>query len=93
MYDPAEQDDLMKLFIDLLWAVTKDGASKRRAGAKVSWKVDPAHLAGIFSHMDEYFHGRLVDKDSGQHPGVHLAWRWLAIALQDMHRGEPGWAA
>lgn len=90
-YDAREQDELMKLFTDLLWTVTKDGANKRRVGAKVSWKIDPGHVPGLFSHLNEYFHSRLVDKDSGQHPLVHAAWRCLALALQDKHRGEPGW--
>ena len=90
-YDAREQDELMAMFTELLRGPTQDGGRKRAAAAKVSWKLDPGHLPAVFSHLDEYFHGRLVDKDSGQHPLVHCAWRCLALALQDTHRGERGW--
>ena len=90
-YDPTEQDEIIEMFTDLLRLPTQDGGKKRRAKVKVNWKVDPGHLPGLFSHLDEYFHGRLVDKDSKTHPMVHAAWRCLALALQDIHRGEAGW--
>ena len=88
VYDPTEQDEIINTFSQMLWSATKDGGRKRSAGTKPSWKVDPMHLPAIFSHLNEYMHGNLVDKDSGAHPLVHLAWRALAIAWQDTHARE-----
>ena len=83
VYDPSEQKDIINTFADMLWNATKDGGVKRAAGEKPSWKVDPSHEAAIFSHLSKWKHGELVDKDSGAHPLVHLAWRALAIAWQE----------
>lgn len=86
IYDPAEQTEILAIFSDMLKAATGDGGKKRAAGLKPSWKVDPSHLPAIFSHLNKYMHGELIDEDSGAHPLVHLAWRALAIAYQDMER-------
>lgn len=67
----------------MLSSATKDGGKKRASGAKVSWKIDPEHEAAIFSHLSAWKHGVKVDKDSGAHPLVHLAWRALAVAYQE----------
>lgn len=90
-YDPGEQDEIIDEFAQMLRAVTADGGRKRAAGVKPSWKVDPSHEAAIFSHLNRWKHGERVDPDSGAHPLVHLAFRALAIAAQETHRGEPGW--
>jgi hypothetical protein len=82
-YDPSEQDELLDIFRGLLEAVTKDGGRKREKGDKVSWKVDPGHEAGLFSHLSKWKKGELVDPDSGAHPLVHAAWRCLALAWQE----------
>jgi hypothetical protein len=82
-YDPSEQDELLDTFREMLKAATGDGGKKRAAGTKPSWKVDPSHLAAVFSHLNAYFHGEKVDPDSGAHPFVHAAWRMLAIAWQE----------
>jgi hypothetical protein len=87
-YDPAEQDEILETFYEMLAAVTKDGGKKRAENVKPCWKEDTEHLPAVFSHIDNYYHGRLVDKDSKTHPFVHGAWRMLAIAWQDMKR-EP----
>jgi hypothetical protein len=83
-YDPSEQDEVLETFTELLRAVTQDGGRKRAKGDKVSWKVDPGHEAGLFSHLAKWKAGKLIDEDSGTHPLVHAAWRCLAIAYQDM---------
>lgn len=83
-YDPREQNEVLSIFVDMLKAATSDGGVKRAAGLKPSWKVDPSHEAALFSHLNKWKHGELHDADSGAHPLVHLAWRALAIAYQDM---------
>lgn len=83
-----EQQEILKLFTEMLALATADGAKKREAGTKVSWKVDPEHEAGLWSHINEWKHGRMRDKDSGADPRVHAAWRLLALAAQDAH---PEW--
>ena len=87
-YDENEQNEATRIFSDMLHACTKDGGNKRRAGEKVDWKVDKTHEPAIFSHLNKWKHGELVDADSGQHPLVHLAWRALAIAYQETHTVE-----
>jgi hypothetical protein len=82
-YDPSEQDEIAGAFARMLKACTGDGGVKREAGLKPSWKVDPSHEAAIFSHLNKWKHGEVVDPDSGAHPLVHLAWRALAIAWQE----------
>lgn len=88
-YDPAEQDEIIEAFIELLTAATQDGAKKRIAGKKVGWKIDPSHLAAKRRHDARYEldpTGR--DEDSGAHHLVASAWRSLAIAWQDTHPEE-----
>jgi hypothetical protein len=87
-YDENEQNEATRIFSDMLHEATKDGGNKRRAGEKVDWKVDKTHEPAIFSHLNKWKHGELVDADSGQHPLVHLAWRALAIAYQETHTVE-----
>lgn len=82
-YDATEQDVVVKVFADMLWAVTKDGGKKRARGDKPEWWRDGSHEAAIFSHLNKWKHGEKTDKDSGTHPLVHLAWRALAIAYQE----------
>jgi len=88
VYDFSEQDEVVAIFASMLWNATKDGGKKRAAGTKPSWKIDPEHEAAIFSHLSKWKHGELVDADSGAHPLVHLAWRALAIAWQEIN-GSP----
>jgi len=78
-----EQAEVLGHFMLMLKAATGDGGKKRAAGLKPSWKVDPSHEAAMFSHINKWKHGEKVDKDSGVHPLVHLAWRALAIAFQE----------
>lgn len=87
-YDPTEQDVLAKVFADMLKSATGDGGVKRARGEKPPWWHDPAHEAAIFSHLNKWKHGEKVDKDSGVHPLVHLAWRALAIAYQETYGQE-----
>lgn len=84
-YDPIEQDVIYETFSAMLRSATKDGGRKRKAGLKPPWWRDPQHEAAIFSHLDKWKHGVLVDPDSGAHPLIHLAWRALAIAYQETH--------
>ncbi len=82
-YDPKEQDEIMAIFTDMLWEVTKDGGRKRAANTKPEWRVDMDHERGLFSHLYKWKAGMLRDPHSGCHPLVHLAWRALAIAWQE----------
>lgn len=84
-YDATEQDVVIETFARMLWAATKDGGKKRAAGLKPPWWKDDAHEAAIWSHVNKWKHGEKVDKDSGHHPLVHLAWRALAIAYQETY--------
>lgn len=81
----AERDEINALFAEMIQAPTADGSKKRQAGEKVSWKVDSSHEAAMFSHLNKWKHGEKVDPTSGTHPLVHLAWRALAIAWQEMN--------
>ena len=84
-YDPTEQEVVLETFGAMLWAATKDGGKKRAAGIKPPWWRDQAHEAAIFSHLNKWKHGETRDPDSGSHPLVHLAWRALAIAYQEIY--------
>jgi len=81
-YDPSEQDEIIAEFARMLRLATGDGAKKRAAGLKPSWKVDQSHEAAVFSHLAKWKRGERIDPDSGAHPCVHAAWRLLAIAYQ-----------
>ena len=78
-----EREVVLSTFYNLLSKVTGDGSKKRQAGEKPPWWRDTSHEAAIFSHLNKWKHGELIDKDSGVHPLVHLAWRALAIAYQE----------
>ena len=82
-WTPDEPEQIIREFSEMLRAATGDGAAKRRAGTKPSWKVDTSHEAAIFSHLTRWKRGELIDPDSGAHPLVHLAWRALAIAWRE----------
>jgi hypothetical protein len=77
----------------MLRVATGDGGRKRAAGEKPSWKVDQEHEAAVWSHISKWKHGEKHDADSGAHPLVHLAWRALAIAWQEMKEEEAGLSA
>lgn len=83
-----EQTEVLEHFGAMLRRVTADGGRKRAAGQKPLWKIDPSHEAAIFSHLNAWKHGVCIDRDSGAHPLVHLAWRALAIAWQEEHYDE-----
>lgn len=88
-YDPAEQDEIIEAFIELLTSSTLDGANKRMRGEKPGWKIDPDHLAAKRRHDARYeLDPAGKDKDSGAHHLVASAWRSLAIAWQDTHPEE-----
>jgi len=84
-YDPTEQDTLMDVFTTMLRSVTRDGGRKRAKGEKPPWWRDAGHEPAIWSHINKWKHGEHKDLDSGVHPLVHLAWRALAIAYQEMY--------
>ena len=84
-YDVSEQDTIARVFSEMLCSVTKDGGKKRSRGEKPPWWHDSSHEAALFSHLNRWKHGVLVDPDSGAHPLVHLAWRALAIAHQETY--------
>jgi hypothetical protein len=84
-----EQSEIIGWFTMMLRAATSDGQRKRASGKKPLWKVDPAHEAALFSHLNKWKHGETVDADSGAHPLVHLAWRALAIAWQETYGAQP----
>lgn len=84
-WTPSEPDEILDIFRGMLAEATGDGAAKRRAGTKPSWKVDTSHEAAVWSHISKWKHVELVDADSGAHPMVHVAWRALAIAWQETH--------
>ena len=84
-YDPNEQLVLAEMFAMALRSCTVDGGEKRRAGTKPPWWRDPSHEAAIFSHLNAWKHGVLQDPDSGAHPLFHLAWRALALGIQETY--------
>lgn len=81
-WTPSEPEEIIAIFSDMLRAVLGDGAKKRQAGSKPSWKVD-VHEPALWSHINKWKHGELVDEDSGAHPLVHQACRALMIAWQE----------
>lgn len=85
MYDPQEQDVVLRTFAALLAEVTKDGGKKRARGEKPPWWQDDSHEAAIFSHFTKWKMGLKTDPDSGTHPMVHAGWRCLAIAAQELY--------
>jgi hypothetical protein len=84
-YDDSEQDVLMHVFCEMLWAATRDGGKKREAGTKVPWWKDTTHMAAVWSHFRKRAQSKFEDSNSGAHPYVHAAWRLLAIAYQETH--------
>lgn len=84
-WNPSEPDEIVAEFSGMLRMVTGDGAKKRSAGLKPSWKVDQSHEGAAFSHLTKWKRDEKVDPDSGAHPLVHAAWRLLAIAWQETH--------
>ena len=78
-----ERADVLARFAEELAKATGDGSKKRQAGTKPPWYEDDSHEAAVFSHLTKWKRGELIDPDSGAHPLVHLAWRALAIALQE----------
>jgi len=82
-YDVKEQDEVIRVFSEMLRAATADGGHKRQRGEKPPWYIDPDHERGFFSHIAKWKAGELKDKDSGAHPLVHAAWRALALAYQE----------
>lgn len=83
-YDPREQAEIIAEFVALLRAPIADGARKRAAGTKPSWRVD-RHADAMYRHLRRWEAGELVDADSGAHPLTHVAFRALAIAWQETH--------
>ncbi len=82
-YDPAEQDEIVEEFVALMHAATQDGAKKRMAGKKVSWKIDTGHEAAFWRHVARAIldpDGR--DEDSGASHWVAIGWRAFALAWQ-----------
>lgn len=88
-----EQKEVLEVFAQLLVYVTSDGGAKRAKGEKPSWKVDTSHWAAMFSHINKRMHGEKIDPDSGTHTFVHLAWRALAIAWQELEAMKQGVSA
>lgn len=84
-WTPTEPDEIIAEFTKLLRGPTGDGANKRQAGEKVSWKVDTGHTRAIFSHLGKWVDGETADAVSGCHPLAHAAWRCLAQAWQETH--------
>lgn len=82
-WTPAEPEEVLDIFREMLRAATGDGAKKRQAGEKPSWKIDAGHETALFHHLWAWKNAEMVDPDSGAHPLVHLAWRALAIAYQE----------
>ena len=84
-YWEQERQTVIDTFSNMLKQVTGDGSKKRQAGEKPPWYEDDSHEAAIFSHLNKWKHGEVVDSDSGANPLVHLAWRALAIAYQETY--------
>lgn len=82
-WSPDEPEEIIQIFSEMLRVVTGDGANKRRAGTKPSWKVDPGHPAAMYRHLTRWEQGVKADKDSGANHLVHVAWRALAIAAKE----------
>lgn len=82
-WTPSEPDEVIAEFTKLLRGPTGDGASKRKAGEKVSWKVDPGHIQAAFRHLGRWADGITHDAESGAPHLAHAAWRLLAQAFQE----------
>jgi hypothetical protein len=82
-YDPAEQEQILRIFADMLAVPTRDGGRKREAGTKIPWTIDPEHEDALFRHLTRWVGGEKKDPDSGAHPLIHVAWRALALAWQE----------
>lgn len=82
-WDPSEPDQIIAEFSRMLRMATGDGAKKRAAGEKPSWKVDTSHEGAVFSHLCKWKRKETIDPESGAHTLVHAAWRLLAIAWQE----------
>lgn len=80
IYDATEQNDIIRIFSEMLWAATKDGGKKRAAGVKPPWFVDGSHWPAVWRHLDAWQNDEGLDPDSKAHNLIHLAWRALAIA-------------
>ena len=83
-YDPSEQEQILRVFAKLLALPTQDGGRKRAARTKAHWTVDTTHEAAMFRHLARWKSGDLVDEESGAHALVHVGWRALALAVQEM---------
>lgn len=81
----AEQAEVLQEFCQMLAAPSRDGGAKRAAGTKVSWKIDPGHVAALYRHLDRYEAGEKHDPEHEVHPLVAVAWRALAVAYQETH--------
>jgi hypothetical protein len=79
-----ERQDVLARFTEELRKATGDGSKKRQSGEKPPWYEDKSHEGAMFSHITKWKRGEKVDKDSGAHPLVHLAWRALAIACSEL---------
>ncbi len=83
--EPDEQDQIIAAFVALLRGPTGDGGTKREAGTKQHWTIDPGHRAAMYRHLHAWEQGERIDADSGCSPLVHFAWRALGLAWQETH--------
>lgn len=83
----TEADEILAEFARLLRPVLADGATKRRPHAWQTAASDRHQLA-FFRHYMRWINGERADADSGAHPLVHVAFRALAIAWQEMRGGQ-----
>ncbi len=83
-----ELHEIEGAFADLLRGPSGDGANKRARGEKPHWKVD-THKDAMYRHLARWEKGQAYDADSGCHHLVHMAWRALAIAYQEMSAELP----
>lgn len=81
----TEQYEILDEFRRLLLGPTLDGGRKRAAGKKRPWREDGGHREAMYRHLRRWEEGETKDRDSGSHPLVHVAWRALALAWQEMH--------
>ena len=79
-----EQHEILGAFADLLAGPTGDGQQKRAAGIKPLWKDDSGHRDAFYRHLGRIEQGERYDSDSGSPSWVHVAWRALALAYQQM---------
>lgn len=87
----ADAQIIFREFAKMLEMATRDGGRKREHGSKFPWWADRSHERGLFSHIAKWKRGERVDVDSGAHPLIHVAWRALALAYQEINgMVEPG---